>query len=124
MTQPFILDPRASTGFSNASSYDTHRPTYPPEAVEKLLIHINLSGIQGAKIIDLGSGTGKLTEALSARGEGYEILAIEPHEGMRGELERKGLRGVSIGEGNAEDVKVEEDWADGVVAGQVCGVFY
>lgn len=88
--------------------------------MEKLLTHIKLSGIQGAKIIDLGSGTGKLTEALSARGEGYEILAIEPHEGMRGELKRKGLKGVKVGEGNAEAIKAEEDWADGIVAGQVC----
>ncbi|CAG8955312.1 hypothetical protein HYFRA_00011294 [Hymenoscyphus fraxineus] len=118
MTQPFILDPRASTGFSDASSYDTHRPSYPPQAVEKLLNHINLSGVKGARVIDLGSGTGKLTEALSWRGEGYEILAIEPHEGMRGELEKKGLEGVSVRKGSAESIEVEEDWADGVVVGQ------
>lgn len=37
MPASFTLDSRAATGFSNAAAYDLHRPTYPREAVDKLL---------------------------------------------------------------------------------------
>jgi len=111
----------ATVGFSNAALYDTHRPSYPPEAVQKLLDHLSLSNVQGAKIIDLAAGTGKLTECLAARPEGFEILAVEPHEQMRKTLEEKGLKGTSSADGTAQDMgSVADGWADVVVVAQVC----
>lgn len=62
MASVFALDDRATTGFSNASQYDKYRASYPDDAVEALLGHLNLSGIENARIIDLASGTGKFTE--------------------------------------------------------------
>lgn len=73
----------------------------------------------GARIIDLGAGTGKFTELLADRDEGYEILAVEPHEGMRNELLRKKLKGVEVVEGTVEKMGVEREWADAVVCAQV-----
>jgi hypothetical protein len=64
MTSKFQLDERANAGFDDASSYDKFRPSYPPEAVEKLLVHLGLSGMEGARVIDLASGTGKFTECM------------------------------------------------------------
>jgi ubiquinone/menaquinone biosynthesis C-methylase UbiE len=125
MTRTAIIHASATTGFADATSYDTHRPSYPPEAVEKLLAHVGLAGDghAGARIIDLAAGTGKLTELLAARPEGYEVLAVEPHDGMRGTLEAKKLRGVTSRSGTATDIAgVEDEWANVVVAAQV-GVF-
>jgi len=118
MSSLFTLASQAQAGFSNASTYDQHRPSYPLEAVSKLLANLNIADIPKAHIIDLACGTGKFTEALSSREERYEILAIEPHAGMREELVKKGL-GVKVLDGNAASMPVEEGWADAAVAAQV-----
>ena len=74
--------PSASTkGFENASSYDKHRPSYPAEAVTSFLKHLQVSGVEKACIVDLAAGTGKFTEMLANRDEGFDILAVEPHNG-------------------------------------------
>ena len=111
----------ASTeGFKNASSYEKHRPSYPPEAVESLLWHLQVNGVEGARILDLAAGTGKFTEILSRRGENYEIIAVEPHEGMRDELKKKMLRGVKVMEGEAKNMNgVDSQSIDAVIAAQV-----
>jgi ubiquinone/menaquinone biosynthesis C-methylase UbiE len=119
MFTPFTLDNRAQSGFQNAALYDTHRPSYPPESVSKLLTHLNLAGVKGAKIIDLACGTGKFTELLAKREEGFEVIGVEPHAGMREELVKKGLKGVEVKDGDAGNMRLEEGWADGVVAAQV-----
>ncbi|MCJ1461325.1 hypothetical protein MMC28_011707 [Mycoblastus sanguinarius] len=110
----------ASTeGFKNASSYEKHRPSYPPEAVESLLWHLQVNGVEGARILDLAAGTGKFTEILSRRGENYEIIAVEPHEGMRDELKKKMLRGVKVMEGEAKNMNgVDSQSIDAVIAAQ------
>ncbi|KAK4690954.1 hypothetical protein P7C71_g5944, partial [Lecanoromycetidae sp. Uapishka_2] len=112
--------PSASTeGFQNAYSYDQHRPSYPPEAVESLLKHLQVDELKGARIIDLAAGTGKFTKLLSEREEQYEIVAIEPHEGMRSELVEKHFRGVKVLDGVASSMKgVESQCIDAVVAAQ------
>lgn len=115
----FTLDNRAQTGFENAAHYDIHRPSYPPESVSKLLTHLNLADVKGARIIDLACGTGKSTELLAKRQEGYEVVGVEPHAGMREELVKKGLDGVQVRDGDAGNMGIEEGWADGVVAAQV-----
>ena len=110
-------------GFTNASSYDQHRPSYPPEAVEELLKHLHVDGRTAARIVDLAAGTGKFTELLAAREEGYEILAIEPQADMRKELATKDLKGVTVMEGDAVKMPVESQTVDAVVTAQV-GWFY
>ena len=109
----------ALTGFANAPSYDLHRPSYPPSAVSALLAHLRVSGVRNAKIVDIGAGTGKFTELLANREEEFEIVAVEPHERMRRELERKGLRGVSVVDGNAKRIAVGRGEAEAVVVAQV-----
>lgn len=115
------LAPAASEGFRNASAYDAHRPAYPAEAVQRLLTHMRLADVAHARIVEVAAGTGKFTEALAARHEGFEVLATEPHPDMRGELAAKTWRrGVVVREGAAEDLRgrVEDEWGDGVVAAQ------
>ena len=64
----------SAKGFQNASSYDKHRPSYPPEIVTRFLKHLQVHGVKGARVLDLAAGTGKFTELLVGRDE-------EPHDG-------------------------------------------
>ena len=112
--------PEASTkGFANASSYDAHRPSYPLSAFSSLLQNLHIEGFMGAKVVDLAAGTGKFTELLASREEGYEIIAVEPNDAMRGELERKGLKGVKAVSGEASKMGIESQTIDAVVVAQV-----
>lgn len=114
------IAPAAAEGFRNASAYDAHRPSYPTAAVRSLLAHMRLANRPQARVVEVAAGTGKFTEALTAQDEGFEVLATEPHPRMRAELQAKGLPGVAVREGKAEDLRgsVEAEWADGVVAAQ------
>jgi ubiquinone/menaquinone biosynthesis C-methylase UbiE len=72
--------------------------------------------------MDLAAGTGKFTELLSARDEEYDILAVEPHQGMREQLEKKNLKGVRVLDGTAESMSgVEDEEVAAVVASQASG---
>jgi SAM-dependent methyltransferase len=114
------INPLAQTGFASAAAYDAYRPSFPPEAVDELLKHLEVHGVEGARIADLAAGTGKFTEILSARPEKYEVVAIEPHDDMRAQLEQKKLRGVTVVNGAAEDMsKLDDGKFAAVIAAQV-----
>ena len=119
MPTPLPATPQA--GFVSSSSYDKHRPSFPPIIVSSLLEHMNLTNALNGKIIDLGAGTGKFTEILSAREEDFEILAVEPHDKMRGELVKKELKGVKVLEGGVEDLGelIGREKVEGVIVAQV-----
>lgn len=120
MSEANQINSRAQHGFANASSYDQHRPTYSPEIVQDLLAQIRVAGNKDAVIVDLAAGTGKLTEVLASRDEGYRIIAVEPHDGMRKVLEGKKLKGVEVVNGTGEKMEVIPDESvDGVVVAQV-----
>lgn len=122
MTSHAGLAHTAAEGFRDASAYDTHRPAYPAEAVQRLLEHMRLSDRAHARVVEVAAGTGKFTEALAARHEGFEVVAVEPHGAMRRELEGKGLRGVSVRDGRAEELGgvagLGGGWGEGCVAAQ------
>lgn len=109
----------ATDGFAKGALYDQHRPLYPSEAVDRLVIQLGLAGKSGARIVDLGAGTGKFTEALASREENYDVLAIEPLDSMRDVLAAKGLRGVETRNGTATDIGVEAGSIDAVISAQV-----
>jgi len=108
----------AQTGFASAAAYDSHRPSYPPEAVDRLIEVLEIKGQDGVKVLDLAAGTGKFTQILAARPESYEIVAIEPHDGMRKELENKKLKNVTVRKGTAENLEgvPDQDFQAVVVA--------
>ncbi|KAK4197483.1 putative methyltransferase [Triangularia verruculosa] len=118
-TTSFQLPKAASQGFQNASAYDTHRPSYPPEAVASFLSALGLLGKQNAKILEIAAGTGKFTELLANRGEEFNVTAVEPHGDMRTQLDRKVLKGVDVRDGHAGKLPVgEQECADGYIAAQ------
>ncbi|MBQ1094343.1 class I SAM-dependent methyltransferase [Streptomyces sp. B93] len=100
-TSPRTFDDTARAHSFNtaAAQYAANRPSYPPallDAVEEL------SGrpLTGARLADIGAGTGLATALLHARGA--EVIAVEPGSGMAAEF-RRGLPGVPLvlGDGNA-----------------------
>lgn len=111
------MDAAAQKGFSAADSYDAHRPSYNPLAVERLFNALGLDG--KSRVLDLAAGTGKFTTILSSRAEAMEIVAVEPHPDMLRVLRAKELDRVDVREGNAQAIPVEDRWADALIVAQV-----
>ena len=118
------LSSAAMKGFADASRYDMYRPSYPQEAVEDLLAKLQIKGLKNARIVDLGAGTGKFTETLADRDEAYEVMAVEPHEQMKSQLDRKHLNGIRVVKGNATDMDLETQSVDAVIVAQVWFLSY
>ncbi|QIX00126.1 hypothetical protein AMS68_005643 [Peltaster fructicola] len=112
------INARAQSGFSKAAAYDQHRPSYGPASVQLLLEQCRVAGVKHAKVLDLAAGTGKLTELLAARDEQFEVLAVEPHDGMRDVLAGKKLSGVAVRPGTAAKIDVPDESIDAVLVAQ------
>ncbi|CAD0111856.1 unnamed protein product, partial [Aureobasidium uvarum] len=116
---PGRINPSAQNGFSNAALYDKHRPSFPAHSVSVLLDGVRVADSPQATVVDLAAGTGKFTELLADRDEGYEIIAIEPHADMRKVLEDKHLKGVSVQDGLSTDMKyLKDESVDAIIAAQ------
>lgn len=77
---------RARSFSSAAQRYAEHRPSYPDallDAVEELAGF----ALAGARVADVGAGTGIATALLHARGA--RVVAVEPGDGMAAELRRR-----------------------------------
>lgn len=116
------ISTRAQAGFAKSSAYDQHRPPYSPSIVQLLLDNLRISGKKHAKVLDLAAGTGKFTEALAARDEQFEIIAVEPHDEMRQVLADKKLPGVTVVKGKGDSIPMEDQSVDAVLCAQVGNV--
>jgi len=104
----------AARGYQVASeSYERGRPDYPPDAVRHLVEALGIG--PGAKVLDLGAGTGKLTKLLEPTGA--QLFAVEPVEAMRARLEQK-VPGTTVLEGTAEAIPLETGTMDAVAVAQ------
>jgi len=106
--QPSTPDPGRSFG-AVAESYERGRPSYPREAVEWLV------GSEPLSILELGAGTGKLTEILVALG--HDVFATDPDDAMLDILSAK-LPDVRATSGTAEQIPAGDGLYDVVVAAQ------
>jgi SAM-dependent methyltransferase len=118
-----------------ASAYAEHRPGYAEAAVRWAVLSPGgrppgdppqrgdcpsplsppWGPLAGLRVVDLGAGTGKLTETLVRLG--VEVTAVEPDPGMLSELRRE-LPSVRSLSGSAEDIPLPDGSADAVLAGQ------
>jgi ubiquinone/menaquinone biosynthesis C-methylase UbiE len=101
-------EPARSFG-SVAEAYDRGRPTYPREAA------VWLTSDQPLRVLELGAGTGKLTEQLVALG--HDVHATDPDPQMLALLEKK-LPDVRVSQAPAEDIPSGDASYDVVVCGQ------
>ncbi|MEU3278749.1 class I SAM-dependent methyltransferase [Streptomyces antibioticus] len=89
---------RAHSFNAAAAQYAANRPSYPP-ALFDTVEEIADRPLAGARIADVGAGTGIATALLHARGA--HVVAVEPGEGMAAQF-RRDLARVPIvrGDGN------------------------
>jgi SAM-dependent methyltransferase len=91
----------AARGFERAAdAYERGRPEYPSVAIDLLVGALGLS--PGARILDLGAGTGKLARALAGRG--VRVVALEPADAMIRKV--AGAKGVAPVRAVAEELPI------------------
>jgi len=101
---------------TKATDYAASRPDYPAALFEML------GGVYpptaAASVVDIGSGTGLLTQGLLRMG--YRVTAIEPNAEMRraSDLLLGGIDGYSSAGGCAESIPVEAGSVDLITAAQ------
>ncbi|MFJ3231739.1 class I SAM-dependent methyltransferase [Streptomyces sp. NPDC086787] len=99
---------RAHSFNGAAAQYAANRPSYPPallDAVEEL----SARPLEGARVVDVGAGTGIATALLRARGA--DVLAVEPGDGMAAEF-RRVLPEVPIVRGSGDALPLADASAD------------
>jgi SAM-dependent methyltransferase len=96
-----------------AADYERHRPEYPEEALCWAAERIGLE--PGARVLDVGAGTGKLTRGLVALG--YHVVAVEPGGAMLDQL-RTAVPGAEAINGSAESVPLADESVDAAFAAQ------
>ncbi len=108
------LRARARSFGSVAAEYAALRPGYPADAVAFLI------GEGTRRVLDLGAGTGLLTEVVLDAG--HDVVAVDPSPEMLGELAAR-LPGVVTAVGTAEAIPFGDASVDAVVAGQAAHWF-
>jgi SAM-dependent methyltransferase len=106
----------ASDGFgrtATAEAYERSRPGYPDQAAAWLAQELGLG--EGATVVDLAAGTGKLTRSLVAIGA--RVIAVEPVGAMLEMLQRR-VPEAEPQEGTAEATGLASDCADAVTVAQ------
>ncbi|GAB2981085.1 class I SAM-dependent methyltransferase [Nocardioides montaniterrae] len=103
------LAERALSFGSVADAYDRARPGYPLEAAEWLV------GGEALTVLELGAGTGKLTEQLLALG--HDVHATEPDPEMFDRLTQR-FPEMRVTQSTAEEIPVPDSSIDVVVVGQ------
>lgn len=94
-----------------ASTYQQGRPGYPDEAVAWMLAAV----APGARVADVGAGTGKLTATIAALG--FDVVAVDPDASMLDEL-HAALPEVPAFVGSAEHLPLDDASTAAVVLGQ------
>ena len=97
---------RAGSFGPAADVYDRSRPTYPVEAVRWLLPP------DAQRVLDLGAGTGKLTQVLLDLG--LDVVAVDPSEQMRAYVPAR----AEVLAGGAEQIPLPDASVDAVLVGQ------
>ncbi|MFJ8194939.1 class I SAM-dependent methyltransferase [Streptomyces sp. NPDC096094] len=99
---------RAHSFNAAAAQYAANRPSYPPALFDALE---QLAGrpLAGARVADIGAGTGIATARLHARGA--DVIAVEPGAGMAAEF-RRTLPDVPVIRGNGNALPLADHSAD------------
>ncbi len=95
-----------------ALDYARHRPSYPSALIDWIARQARLR--PGARVVDVGCGTGISTRLFAARG--FDVVGVEPNESMRAQA--SGAGGTRYVEGEAEATGLPSACADLVCAAQ------
>jgi SAM-dependent methyltransferase len=109
-----VIHESAARGFALApEAYERGRPTYPAEAIERLVRELRIEA--GRRVLDLAAGTGKLTRRLVQTGA--TVVAVEPVQAMRERVARSLPEAEALA-GTAEAIPLRERSVDAVSVGQ------
>jgi SAM-dependent methyltransferase len=112
--QPAAPDRSRSFG-GVAEVYDRARPSYPEEAVHWLVLGEWADRSSGADVVEVGAGTGKLTERVLEGG--HTVLATDPDHAMLGPLTTRAPQAV-VAQAAVEHLPVRTRSVDVVVGAQ------
>ncbi|WP_239514062.1 class I SAM-dependent methyltransferase [Streptosporangium sp. 'caverna'] len=104
---------RASSFGAEAAAYAEERPDYPDAAVLWALEPV--SDRAPLRVLDLGAGTGKLTQVLLRHVA--DVVAVEPDAAMLDQLRRR-VPGVRAMAGTAERIPLPDGSVDAILIGQ------
>jgi SAM-dependent methyltransferase len=104
---------RARSFEAVAAEYERHRPEYPEEALRWATERLGIE--PGARVLDVGAGTGKLTRGLVAIG--LDVVAVEPGGRMLAQL-REAVPEAEAHEARAESIPLPDESVDAAFAGQ------
>jgi SAM-dependent methyltransferase len=104
---------RARSFESVAAEYERHRPEYPEQALRWANDQLGLAS--GARVLDVGAGTGKLTRGLVALG--FQVVAVEPGAPMLAQLQVAVPEAEAL-EGPAEAIPLPDANVEAAFAGQ------
>jgi SAM-dependent methyltransferase len=104
---------RARSFETVAADYERHRPEYPAEALRWAAERLGLE--PGARVLDVGAGTGKLTRGLVALG--LDAVAVEPGAPMLEQL-RLAVPEAEALDGTAESIPLADASVAAAFAGQ------
>ncbi|WP_171109093.1 MULTISPECIES: class I SAM-dependent methyltransferase [Streptomyces] len=105
---------RAHSFNAVAAQYAANRPSYPPalfDAIEELAGR----RLAGARVVDVGAGTGIATALL--HGRGADVVAVEPGDGMSTHF-RRTRPGIPIVRGDGNALPLTDACADFVTYAQ------
>ncbi|WP_225097171.1 class I SAM-dependent methyltransferase [Streptomyces sp. CoH27] len=105
---------RAHSFNAAAAQYAAHRPSYP-HALFDTVEELAGRPLTGARVVDVGAGTGIATALLHVRGA--DVLAVEPGAGMAAEF-RRALPHLPIVRGSGNALPVADAHADVVTYAQ------
>ncbi|MEV5958410.1 class I SAM-dependent methyltransferase [Streptomyces sp. NPDC051987] len=105
---------RARSFDAAAAQYAANRPSYPPALLDAVEEEAGRA-LAGARVVDVGAGTGIATALLHARGA--DVVAVEPGEGMAAQFHAT-LPGVPIVRGNGNALPLATGTADFVTYAQ------
>jgi SAM-dependent methyltransferase len=91
-----------------AEAYELGRPRYSTDVIEE----IAAAAGGGPRLLDIGAGTGRLSDPLVRAG--YDVVAVEPLDGMRAVLARN-IGAERVLPGHAEALPLDDASVDGAV---------